>query len=205
MSERRDAIVQVAGEMFAQRGYLGTTVREIADEAGILSGSLYHHFDSKEDLALEVLRGYYIDLLTQFRDVLRRESDPKVLLAELITVSCRGIAEYPAAVAFIQKSGDYLLQLDSFAELAKANDEMRNIWIRVVRSGIRDGVWPDDLDPRLVYRSIRDVLSGAAHWWRPGGRYTIDQLAAQYTRLFLFGMVGPSGRRDDRARFSLPA
>jgi AcrR family transcriptional regulator len=205
MSERRDAIVDVAGDISAKKGYLGTTVREIADEAGILSGSLYHHFSSKEDLALEVLRGYYETLLAEFRDLLGQERDPKALFADLITLSCRGIAEYPAAVAFIQKSGDYLLQLDSFAELAKANDEMHNIWIRIVRSGIKAGVWPDDVDPQLVFRSIRDVLSGAAHWWKPGGRYTIDQVAAQYTKLFLYGIAGPSARRATKARGSQPA
>ena len=52
---RRDEIVALAGEMFAARGFAGTTVREIADAAGILSGSLYHHFDSKESIVDELL------------------------------------------------------------------------------------------------------------------------------------------------------
>ena len=47
-SGRRADVVQLAGELFAEKGYRATTVREIADAAGILSGSLYPHFDSKE-------------------------------------------------------------------------------------------------------------------------------------------------------------
>jgi AcrR family transcriptional regulator len=205
MSERRDAIVRVASEIFAQKGYRGTTVREIADEAGILSGSLYHHFSSKEDLAFEVLAGYYNDLLAQFRKAVAQQEDPTSLLSELISISCRGIADYPAAVALIQRSGDHLLRLERFAELAKANDEMRNIWLRAVRAGIREGIWTEDVDPNLVFRSMRDVLSGAANWWKPGGRYRIEQLAEMYTKLFLFGMVGPSPRTGSRARYPLPA
>ena len=44
--------------MFAERGLRATTVRDIADSAGILSGSLYHHFKSKEQMVEEVLRGF---------------------------------------------------------------------------------------------------------------------------------------------------
>ena len=54
-SERRARMVALAGELFAQKGYRATTVREIADAAGILSGSLYHHFDSKESIGDEIL------------------------------------------------------------------------------------------------------------------------------------------------------
>src|SRR5215472_18769414 len=49
-SQRRARMLELAGELFAQKGYRATTVREIADAAGILSGSLYHHFDSKESI-----------------------------------------------------------------------------------------------------------------------------------------------------------
>ena len=44
--------------MFAERGLRATTVRDIADSAGILSGSLYHHFSSKEEMVDELLRGF---------------------------------------------------------------------------------------------------------------------------------------------------
>ncbi len=49
-SERRDEILAIAAQLFAERGFAATTVREIADAAGILSGSLYHHFDSKASM-----------------------------------------------------------------------------------------------------------------------------------------------------------
>ena len=60
-------MVQLAGELFAQKGYRATTVREIADAAGILSGSLYHHFDSKESIGDEILSGFINQVLTNYR------------------------------------------------------------------------------------------------------------------------------------------
>ena len=66
-SGRRADVVQLAGELFAQKGYRATTVREIADAAGILSGSLYHHFDSKESIGDEILSGFINDVLADYR------------------------------------------------------------------------------------------------------------------------------------------
>jgi TetR/AcrR family transcriptional regulator, cholesterol catabolism regulator len=60
-------VVQLAGELFAQKGFRATTVREIAEAAGILSGSLYHHFDSKESIGDEILSGFINDVLADYR------------------------------------------------------------------------------------------------------------------------------------------
>ena len=53
--DRRQAILACAAELFATRGVAATTVRQIADEVGILSGSLYHHFESKEAIVDEII------------------------------------------------------------------------------------------------------------------------------------------------------
>ena len=53
-SGRRDELLEIAAGLFADRGVRATTVRDIADAAGILSGSLYHHFDSKESMVDEI-------------------------------------------------------------------------------------------------------------------------------------------------------
>ena len=66
-SERRADVMQTAAELFAQKGFRATTVREIADAAGILSGSLYHHFDSKESIGDEILLSFINDVLADYR------------------------------------------------------------------------------------------------------------------------------------------
>src|ERR1044072_877697 len=74
-SERRDHLVKLAAELFARKGFQATTVREIADEAGILSGSLYHHFDSKETIVDEVLSTFLDDLVGRYRTALEQDGD----------------------------------------------------------------------------------------------------------------------------------
>jgi len=61
-ADRHDQILAVAAGLFARKGVAAATVREIADEVGILSGSLYHHFGSKEAIIIELVRRYRGDL-----------------------------------------------------------------------------------------------------------------------------------------------
>ena len=53
---RRQAVLDIAAEMFAARGYAGTSIRSIATAVGMLPGSIYYHFKSKEELLLAVYR-----------------------------------------------------------------------------------------------------------------------------------------------------
>ena len=73
---RRDELLDLAATMFAERGLRATTVRDIADSAGILSGSLYHHFKSKEQMVEEVLRDFLDWLFGRYREIVETEADP---------------------------------------------------------------------------------------------------------------------------------
>ena len=80
-SRRRADMVAIAAELFAQKGYRATTVREIADAAGILSGSLYHHFDSKESIGDEILSGFINEVLADYRSAVVEAADPRAALS----------------------------------------------------------------------------------------------------------------------------
>src|SRR6185369_15433633 len=66
---RQGEVLAAAAELFAEHGYISTTVRDIADAAGILSGSLYHHFDSKESMVDEILRGFLDALFARYHAI----------------------------------------------------------------------------------------------------------------------------------------
>src|SRR3954453_2629157 len=101
-SERREHLVRLAAELFARKGYQATTVRNIADEAGILSGSLYHHFDSKESIVDEILASFFAELTAANRDAVRRGGDPREVLAELVRICFAALVPHRAAVMVMQ-------------------------------------------------------------------------------------------------------
>src|SRR3954453_9867739 len=105
---RRDQLLAIAAELFASKGFRNTTVRDIADAAGILSGSLYHHFDSKESMVDEILRGFLDPLFANYRSIVAEQQPPRVTLEALVAVSFRAIDEQHSAVAIYQAEARHL-------------------------------------------------------------------------------------------------
>jgi AcrR family transcriptional regulator len=187
-SERRAALVALAAELFAERGYRATTVREIAEAAGVLSGSLYHHFDSKESIIDELLSSYLDELLAQYRAIVSEGGSSIDVLGRLVHAAFGSFDRHRAAITVFQNERSYLLQFPRFSYLAKNEQAVSRIWMKVIREGIASGDLRDDLDPKLAHRYVRDAIWVAVRWYRPGGRLSSSQLADQYLTLMLDGM-----------------
>ncbi|MFL6024430.1 MAG: TetR/AcrR family transcriptional regulator, partial [Marmoricola sp.] len=84
---RRDELLAIASGLFAERGFKNTTVRDIADAAGILSGSLYHHFDSKESMVDEILRGFLDTLFERYHAIVTQDLGPRGTLEAIVVAS----------------------------------------------------------------------------------------------------------------------
>ena len=82
---RRGELLNTAAEVFAEHGYNATTVRRIADHAGMLAGSLYYHFDSKESMPEEILRTFPDELWGGYATVLAAEPGPRETLAATVS------------------------------------------------------------------------------------------------------------------------
>ena len=185
---RRDELLAIAAGQFAEKGFKNTTVRDIADAAGILSGSLYHHFDSKESMVDEILQTFQQELFGQYDDILASDLDPLAKLEQAVVVSFEAIDKHRDEVAIFQNEAVYLLTFDRFAYLAERNQQSREVWLTLLQNGIDAGVLRDDLDLELTYRFIRDTVWVAVSWYRPGGRRTHTEIARQYLSILLEGI-----------------
>ncbi|WP_407646238.1 TetR/AcrR family transcriptional regulator [Gordonia iterans] len=186
---RRDELLVIAGDLFADRGLRATTVRDIADAAGILSGSLYHHFDSKESMVDELLRGFLDDLFARYREIVGAGLNAADTLRQLVIASFESIDAQHTAVAIYQNEARRLADEERFAYIADRNVEFRELWESVLRRGVDDGEFRADLDVELVYRFLRDTVWVAVRWYRPGGPKSVDQIAGQYLSVVLDGIL----------------
>src|SRR5215831_10942319 len=187
-SERRAHLVMLAGELFAQKGYRATTVREIADAAGILSGSLYHHFDSKESIGDEILSGFLNEVLADYQAAVACAEGPRAVLEQIVRSTSSTLSRHRAALAMLQNDWSYFAAQPRFAYLRKALRDIERIWITQLELGIQSGVFRADLDPKLTYRLLRDVLWIPAQWRRTGG-YTTEQVVDGFLRLLFDGIT----------------
>src|ERR1700733_2010626 len=187
-SERRADVMQTAAELFAQKGFRATTVREIADAAGILSGSLYHHFDSKESIGDEILLSFINDVLADYRAAAASASGPRDVIEQIVRSTSRTLSRHRAALAMLQNDWSYFSTQSRFAYLRKALGEIERTWIAQFERGKEAGAFRSALDPRLTYRLLRDVLWIPSQWGATGG-YATDQVADAILRLLFDGIL----------------
>ncbi|MGW1542818.1 TetR/AcrR family transcriptional regulator [Streptomyces sp. NPDC002309] len=186
---RRHELLRTAAEVFAEQGYNATTVRTIADHAGMLAGSLYYHFDSKESMLEEILRTFLDELWGGYDAVLDAGLGPRETLRALVTESFREIDRHRAAVAIYQKESRQLAAQERFAFLAESQRKFEKAWLSTLERGVADRVFRDDLDVRLTYRFVRDTVWVAASWYRPGGQHSPEEIARQYLSMVLDGIA----------------
>jgi len=187
-ASRRDELLSIAADLFARRGFKNTTVRDIADAAGILSGSLYHHFDSKESMVDEILSSFQAGLFARYDEIVASDLDPRAKFEAVIRVSFDAIHHHHAEVAIYQNDAGFLSGFDRFAYLDDRNAQLHEIWSGLLGDGVASGAFRPDLDVEVVYRFIRDTVWVAVRWYRPGAALSADEVAQQYLAILLDGI-----------------
>ena len=186
---RRDELLELAATMFAERGLRATTVRDIADSAGILSGSLYHHFSSKEEMVDELLRGFLDWLFDRYQEIVATEPNPLERLKGLFMASFEAIEDRHAQVVIYQDEAKRLSGQGRFSYVEERNKEQRKMWVDVLNQGIEEGYFRPDINVDLVYRFIRDTTWVSVRWYQPGGPLTAEQVGQQYLSIVLGGIT----------------
>ena len=203
-SQRRADVIRLASELFAQKGFRATTVREIADAAGILSGSLYHHFDSKESIGDEILSGFLNDVLAAYRSAVAAADNPQDAVERIVRTSSHTLARHRAALTMLQNDWNYFSTQPRFAYLRKDLREIERIWMTQLQRGVDAGLFRADLDVKITYRLLRDILWLPMNALQAGGIGT-DQVVDSFLRLLFDGITSPAARSQaarSRARQS---
>lgn len=187
-AERRAELLATAAEVFASQGYSATTVRKVADAAGILGGSLYYHFDSKESMADEILRTFLDEMWAGYGRVLDAGLSARETLKAIVVESFRSIDRHRPAVVLYQNESKHLATSERFHYLLDSQRRFEEMWLSLLDRGVKEGTFRADLDRTLVYRFIRDTVWVAANWYQHGGRLSADDIARQYLAMFLEGI-----------------
>jgi AcrR family transcriptional regulator len=187
-AERRAELLATAAEVFASQGYAATTVRKVADAAGILGGSLYYHFDSKESMADEILSTFLDEMWAAYDRVLAAGLGARETLEALIVESFRSIDRHRPAVVIYQNESKHLAASERFRYLLDSQRRFEEMWTGLLDRGVDEGAFRPDLDRTLVYRFIRDTVWVAANWYQHGGRLSAEEIAKQYLAMVLEGI-----------------
>ena len=105
---------------------------------------------------------------------------------------CSSDLDHPHATEIYQNDVSYLLQFERFSYIRQASREVQNTWLQVIKAGMAEGVFRSDLDPRVIYRLMRDALWLSVRWFKPSRDYPLSRLAEECTSLFVDGLTARS-------------
>lgn len=186
---RQGEVLAFAADLFARNGYASTTVRDIADAAGILSGSLYHHFPSKEAMVDAILQSFLGEILGDYDEILAAGLPPRETFAALANASFAAMERHQPAIVIYQNDGRHLAALERFAYLRDAGVRFERAWVGVLEAGVDGGDFRSSVEPALAYRFVRATLWSVARWYRPDGGLTPRQISGQYLSFLLDGIA----------------
>ena len=184
-TERNSAAVirAEAAKLFFDRGYDATTLRQVAAAAGLKVGSLYNHIDSKEHLLLQIMGGIIDDLLEDARTALASGGDAVDQLQAVLAAHIRFHAERAQEV-FIGNT-----ELRSLSESARQVVEakrheyeslLQDLIVAAGAAGLASVI-----DPKIHMYSFVAQATHIAGWYKPGGRLSLAEIVATYTKFAL--------------------
>lgn len=164
----RDDVVRAAGRLFAERGYHGTSMRDLGKELGLLGSSLYSHVESKQDLLVEVVEEGARLFETSADAALATEGTA----ADRLRALMRGHVD--VVVDNIEVSRTFLnearmLDDDHRGRILAARDHYEEVFRTVLREGADDGTFQADLDPKTSAIFILSMLNAVERWYDPRG------------------------------------
>lgn len=170
----RGRLLLGAAYLFNKQGYEKTTVRELAQFIGIQSGSLFHHFKTKEDILANVMEQTIIFNLARMYDAAAQSTDPEQQLRHLIKAELTSITgDIGAAMAVLvfewhslsKARQDYLLTM---------RNEYEEIWLGVINRLREQGKIKHDAF--MWRRLVGGSISWTVTWYKPDGKVKIDEL-----------------------------
>ena len=172
----RADVVAAAGRLFADKGYHGTSMRDLGKELGLLGSSLYAHVESKQDLLAAVVE----DGARLFQDSAQRalavdgSADDRLhaLVAGHIDVV---LDNHDVVRTFLSEAR--VLDDVHRARVIAARDAYENAFREVIADGIGDGSFRADVDPKMSSIFILSILNAVQRWYRIDGALDRDQLA----------------------------
>ncbi|WP_271408263.1 TetR/AcrR family transcriptional regulator [Pseudomonas sp. Q1-7] len=179
----RGKLLQTAAHLFRSKGYERTTVRDLASAVGIQSGSIFHHFKSKDEILRSVMEETVLYNTALMRAALTDANSLRERVLALIRCELQsimgGTGEAMAVLVYEWRS----LSEESQAHILALRETYEQIWLQVLGEARAEGYFT--ADPFILRRFLTGALSWTTTWFRPEGPMSLDQLAEQALSLVL--------------------
>jgi AcrR family transcriptional regulator len=186
----RRQILQAAAELFTQRGFHATSVREIGEHLGIGQSSLYYHAKNKAQILVDINAQLMDGLVAEMEEIGGRTASGIDKLGAVVHALLRKIEEQQAAVTVVLHERRSIPD-EAAVELQEKRDRVDEIIDEILRSGMEDGTIRP-LPLALTRLAITGMANWAYTWFDSSGSLTADEIAEHFIDLIRSGVRGPA-------------
>lgn len=194
----KQSVLAAAAKIFAQKGYRGTSIQDVADSLGVSRPSLYYHFANKETLIEALVEEVTVSSQRQSSAIAERaELEPQEALRLVTHAHAKWILEHGILFKVVDRSESelppHLMQLHSSAKRAVLDN-----FTRIIDRGIDEGLFRP-VDARVAAFSIIGMCSWTAWWFKAEGKQSVEMVAATLGEMALSALLRRDAHRERSA------
>ncbi len=184
-STRKDQIKEVAQNMFRERGYAATSMRDLAAAIGIEPASLYSHISSKESLLKEICFSIAKEFFEAIAPIQANDSDPLTKLESAIIAHVKVITNNVDAAAVFLHDWRHLSGPD-LTKFKRMRHEYESFFREIIADGVKQGVFRDAGDKFMVL-TLFSALNWIYDWYNPTGNLNVEEIAVKLGEIIING------------------
>src|SRR5271155_4066199 len=199
-----DDIVSAAAKVFRTKGYHAATVRDIAEEVGILKGSLYHNFESKEELLYLVVKEQIAQMYLTMGEIASADGTATEKLRRAILAHLAAFdRHYPHLFVYLREREAVKRRFREMIGFSPKDYE--RLWQQILREGVESGEFRVDLDIPVTSYGLLGMLNWSYKWYDPQGRLRVGEVAAEFIAFAVAGLAANGGKPARTRRRAAPA
>lgn len=184
------AFIAAATDLFAEKGYNGTSIADLAKELGLTTASLYYHVSGKQELLFRVLETGMADFLGRLEDVVGRDVPHREKLRLAVENHLDFVLSKQKAVKVFLRERRFLES--GYREHYQVRvDRYDHLFTTLVRQAMDAGAIPRG-DATLVRLAILGMINWVVEWYRSGGRLSEQEVRAEMTGMIMDRLLAPA-------------
>lgn len=185
--DKKREILEVSVEIFSERGYRATGLRDIAERVGLRQPSLYHYFPSKEVILVELYEQVMEDSIQAVSFVAQKGLEPDVAFREVLEERIRYMCLNQRLVRiFFEEEAELPPQLTK--KLRRRQREYEDVYVSLLEAGVKKGKFQLSTTPRIALYALLGAVNWSYRWYNPEGSLSVEKLASDIADMLMRGI-----------------
>jgi AcrR family transcriptional regulator len=187
--DKMEEILHAALSLFNTKGYLKTSMADIAEALNLTKGGLYHYVVKKEDILTLAHERMADAFVSGFKKSVTATDDPKKKLASWLKEHILLMQEYQPHIKIFFTELDNLKNTPQFKSIVAKRDDIFNSLYEILVEGQQKQIFRNDIHPKVLAFLIVGMLNWFYQWYKPDGPRSIDKIIGDVKNLVFDGVL----------------